>query len=217
MIEDVRSVEAALLDEEIEMVAGGFPCQDLSYAGRGRGLEGDRSGLWFEMIRVVRELRPRLVLVENVPGLLTRGLHVVLHDLATAGYVGRWFAIAASSLGAPHRRERIFIIARRADLSTRIADELGGGHEAGLYREDGWFSPQETLFDPEPVLRLGKRGRWTLDSLARESGVTTRTVRRDLEVLSAAGFPIHTVREDYGDRRLWSVSHDGRCPVCDRL
>lgn len=139
VIEDVRSVTASSLDGAIEMVAGGFPCQDLSYAGRGRGLEGDRSGLWFEMIRVVRELGPRLVLVENVPGLLTRGLHVVLHDLATAGYVGRWFALAASSLGAPHRRERVFIIARRADLSARIADELGGGHEAGLYREDGWF------------------------------------------------------------------------------
>lgn len=168
--DDVHRVDAELEARigQVELVAGGFPCQDLSYAGRGAGLDGDRSGLWFEMVRVIRDLQPRLVLVENVPGLLTRGIVVVLHELAKAGYVGRWFSIAAAEMGAPHRRERIFIIAVRAD--ERRGAFLDSGHPAGLFDESGWLSPQESLFDAEPLRRLGKRGRWTLDRVYEDDG-----------------------------------------------
>jgi DNA (cytosine-5)-methyltransferase 1 len=96
----------------VDVVTGGFPCQDLSYAGKGAGIkEGTRSGLWSEMLRIIREVRPRYVLVENVPALLSRGLGRVLGDLAASGYDADWDCVAARAVGAPHRRDRILIVA----------------------------------------------------------------------------------------------------------
>lgn len=95
----------------VDVVSGGFPCQDISSAGKGRGLDGDRSGLWREMARIVGEVRPRFVFVENSPMLTIRGLGAVLGDLATLGFDARWGVLGASALGAPHRRERIWIAA----------------------------------------------------------------------------------------------------------
>ena len=95
----------------VDIVCGGFPCQDLSYAGKGAGLAGERSGLWREYARIVRELRPRFVVVENVSALLARGLGDVLGDLAALGYDAEWHCVRASDVGAPHRRERLFVVA----------------------------------------------------------------------------------------------------------
>ena len=97
----------------VDIVCGGFPCQDLSYAGKGAGLAGERSGLWREYARIVRELRPRFVVVENVSALLARGLGDVLGDLAALGYDAEWHCVRASDVGAPHRRERLFVVAYR--------------------------------------------------------------------------------------------------------
>jgi DNA (cytosine-5)-methyltransferase 1 len=95
----------------VDLICGGFPCQDISYAGRGAGLAGERSGLFFEAIRVVRLLRPRYVLLENVAALLTRGLDRVLGELASFGYDAEWHCIPAAYVGAPHIRDRVFVIA----------------------------------------------------------------------------------------------------------
>ena len=97
--------------ERVDVICGGFPCQDISYAGFGAGLEGARSGLFFESIRLVRELRPRIVVLENVAALLTRGLDRVLGTLAEIGFDAEWHCIPASGFGAPHERERMFVIA----------------------------------------------------------------------------------------------------------
>lgn len=97
--------------EPVEILCGGFPCQDLSYAGQGAGIEGERSGLWSEYARLIGELRPQYVVVENVPALLTRGLGRVLGDLAALGYDAEWDCIPASAVGAPHRRDRIWVVA----------------------------------------------------------------------------------------------------------
>lgn len=110
--DDVLSVGARNL-APVDLICGGFPCQDLSFAGKGAGLSGARSGLWFEYARIVRELRPRFVVVENVSALLARGVDTVLGDLAEAGYDAEWRCIRASDVGAPHRRERLFIVAYR--------------------------------------------------------------------------------------------------------
>ena len=107
---DIRELKGSDV-EPVEILCGGFPCQDLSYAGRGAGIEGERSGLWSEYARLVGELRPRYVLVENVPALLTRGLGRVLGDLAALGYDAEWDCIPASAVGAPHRRDRIWLVA----------------------------------------------------------------------------------------------------------
>jgi len=107
---DVRCVGAGELSP-VDVIAGGFPCQDISIAGRGMGLAGERSGLWREFGRIVRELRPRYVLVENVAALLHRGLDVVLGDLAALGYDAEWHCIPAAAVGAPHIRDRVFVVA----------------------------------------------------------------------------------------------------------
>lgn len=112
--DDVRAVGSHNL-EPVDILCGGFPCQDLSVAGRGAGLDGERSGLFFEVIRIVREIRPRYVLLENVAALLARGLGRVLGELAAGGYDARWGVFSAAGVGAPHLRERIFILAADAD------------------------------------------------------------------------------------------------------
>ena len=97
--------------ERVDIIAGGFPCQDISYAGRGAGLDGERSGLFFEAVRVVCELRPRCVVLENVAALLTRGLDRVLGTLAEVGFDAEWHCIPAAAVGAPHIRDRVFVVA----------------------------------------------------------------------------------------------------------
>jgi DNA (cytosine-5)-methyltransferase 1 len=112
--DDVRSLTAERLAADgitIDAVAGGFPCQDLSHAGKRGGLEAERSGLWFEYRRLVRELRPCVFVVENTPGLLSLGMGTVLGDLAALGYDAQWDCIPANRVGAPHERDRVWIVA----------------------------------------------------------------------------------------------------------
>lgn len=97
--------------EPVDLICGGFPCQDISCAGKGIGLNGDKSGLWFEFKRIIGELRPKYALMENVGALTFRGLQRILGDLAELRYDAEWLSICASDIGAPHRRERIWIIA----------------------------------------------------------------------------------------------------------
>lgn len=95
----------------VDVVSGGFPCQDISAAGNGAGIDGERSGLWREMARIIGEVRPKLVFVENSPLLVSRGLAVVISDLAEMGYDAQWACLSASDCGAPHKRDRIWIVA----------------------------------------------------------------------------------------------------------
>jgi DNA (cytosine-5)-methyltransferase 1 len=98
----------------IDLICGGFPCQDISVAGKGAGIAGERSGLWSEYARIIGEVRPRYVIVENVAALLGRGLSRVLGDMAALGYDVEWHCIPASAVGAPHRRDRLWIVAHDA-------------------------------------------------------------------------------------------------------
>ena len=106
---DIRECNASNL-ERVDCIIGGFPCQDISCAGRGAGLDGERSGLFFEAIRLVRELQPRAIVLENVAALLTRGLDRVLGTLAEIGYDAEWHCVPAAAVGAPHIRDRVFVI-----------------------------------------------------------------------------------------------------------
>jgi len=107
---DIRDVKG---DEfgPVDLISGGFPCQDISLAGRGAGLTGERSGLWFEYARIIGEVGPRWVIIENVPALRSRGFVTVLQNLSTLGYDAEWHCMPASHVGAPHRRDRIWIVA----------------------------------------------------------------------------------------------------------
>jgi DNA (cytosine-5)-methyltransferase 1 len=108
--DDVRTVGAHNL-ERVDVLCGGFPCQDISLAGKGAGLAGERSGLWSEYLRLICELRPDYVVVENVSALLGRGMGRVLGDLAACGFDAEWDCLPASAFGAPHRRDRVWIVA----------------------------------------------------------------------------------------------------------
>jgi DNA (cytosine-5)-methyltransferase 1 len=112
--DDVRKLTAERLRADgiaVDLICGGFPCQDISTAGKGAGLAGGRSGLWFEFARLIGDVRPRVVIVENVAALLVRGLDRVLADLAALGFDAEWHCIPASAVGAPHRRDRVWIVA----------------------------------------------------------------------------------------------------------
>lgn len=111
---DIRSVGIVNLPR-VDCIIGGFPCQDISVAGRREGIDGERSGLFFQAIRVVRELQPRAVALENTEGLLTGGMDRVLGTLAEVGYDAEWHCIPAAAVGAPHIRDRVFIIAIRRE------------------------------------------------------------------------------------------------------
>ena len=134
--DDVRTVTAATVSP-IEVLCGGFPCQDLSFAGKGTGLGGARSGLFFELMRIVDELGPRFIVLENVSAILSRGLDVVLGRLAQSGYDAWWDCVPASACGAMHRRDRWFLVG------------YTGGH-----RSDGWskLQPQRQEASKRPCV-----------------------------------------------------------------
>lgn len=113
--DDVRSFRGASIIEPIDIITAGFPCQDLSLAGSGRGLEGERSGLYREVLRLIGELRPGFVFLENVAAIRGRGADVVVGDLAALGYDSRWTTFEASAVGAPHKRDRWWLLASNAD------------------------------------------------------------------------------------------------------
>jgi DNA (cytosine-5)-methyltransferase 1 len=126
--DDVQTFDGRPWRGRVDVVSGGFPCQDISAAGKGAGIDGARSGMWGHMARIVREVGPRFVFVENSPMLTSRGLGRVLGDLAAMGYDARWGVLGAVDAGAPHKRDRIWIVAH-SDL-----------HE---HRTNGWKEEEQ--------------------------------------------------------------------------
>ena len=108
--DDVTSLRGDMLPR-IDIIFGGFPCQDISVAGLGKGLDGKRSGLFFEIARLIQECKPSFVFLENVPAIRTRGGERAVKELAALGYDCRWTTLSAAAVGAPHKRERWFLLA----------------------------------------------------------------------------------------------------------
>lgn len=131
--DDVTTLRSELLPR-IDIIFGGFPCQDLSVAGRGKGLAGERSGLFFEIVRLVQEIKPSFVFLENVPAIRTRGLSEVVHALTEIGYDCRWTCLSAADVGAPHKRERWFLLAH-ANSERSSAQSIGDVGELGKASE----------------------------------------------------------------------------------
>lgn len=141
--DDVLTFDGYPWRGRVDVVSGGFPCQDISSAGKGEGIDGKRSGLWSQFARIVGEVRPSFVFVENSPLLTSRGLGKVLGDLATLGFDARWGVLGASEVGAPHKRERIWIVANRVRqrLSGDRQESDGADWQQGrrmLTSEDWW-------------------------------------------------------------------------------
>jgi len=109
--DDIKTFDGRPWKGKIDIITGGFPCQDISIAGKQAGLLGSRSKLWFEMSRLIKEIQPQWVFIENSPNLRTRGLATVLEDLTCMGYFTRWGVLGARNVGAPHRRNRMWLVA----------------------------------------------------------------------------------------------------------
>ena len=123
---DVQTFDGVSWRGLVDVVSGGFPCQDISTAGKGAGIDGKRSGMWVHMARIIGEVRPRFAFVENSPALTSRGLGRVLGDLAELGYDAEWCVLGAADVGAPHQRDRIWILA---------ADALHGGQRGAVQQK----------------------------------------------------------------------------------
>ena len=158
--DDVARLGAAQLPP-VDIIYGGFPCQDLSCAGNGAGLAGERSGLFFEVERLAREIRPRFVFLENVPAIRTRGADVVVGRLAGLGYDCRWGVLSAFDVGAPHLRERWWLLAHAHGIGHR-------GHLRGLSGADA-AQPESQVEHQDPT-HLARRASDDAEILADTSG-----------------------------------------------
>jgi DNA (cytosine-5)-methyltransferase 1 len=145
--DDICTFDGTPWRGKIDVISGGFPCQDLSSAGKGRGLDGERSGLWKEMARVICEVRPRYAFIENSPMLTIRGLDRVLCDLAKMGFDANWGVLGADLVGAKHKRDRIWIVAYTNDPKRRR--KLRGFW--GLQKCNQEWDSYSTFNKPEPV------------------------------------------------------------------
>ena len=137
----------------VDVVSGGFPCQDISAAGKGAGIDGARSGLWSEMHRIICEVRPRYAFMENSPMLTSRGLGRVLGDLAASGYDAAWMVLGAYDVGAPHRRDRIWILAVDRAQTAAFVPDANGVPSAQYEQQNAW--PQEFVGGGSDGLEAG--------------------------------------------------------------
>jgi DNA (cytosine-5)-methyltransferase 1 len=124
--DDVQTFDGKPWRGIVDVVSGGFPCQDISAAGKGAGIDGERSGMWGEMARIIHEVRPKFVFVENSPMLTSRGLGRVLGDLASMGFNARWGVLGAADVGANHQRDRIWIVGNQVAYASHIRCKRGG-------------------------------------------------------------------------------------------
>lgn len=169
---DVRELTADTLRRDgiaVDVICGGFPCQDISAAGRREGIGGTRSGLWREYARLVGEIRPRVVIVENSAELLGNGMDVVLGDLAALGFDAQWDCIPAVVLGAPHGRDRVWITAYAPEIARihepDVGDQLRSrlSHDGYSWPASPWRSPETAVCRvddgvPDRVDRTGSLG-----------------------------------------------------------
>ncbi|MHC4575610.1 MAG: DNA cytosine methyltransferase [Planctomycetota bacterium] len=153
--DDICTFDGRPWEGSIDVITGGFPCQDISAAGKGQGLTGKRSGLWFEMLRVIGEVRPRFIFAENSPLLRTRGLGTILDGLDSMGYNARWCVLGARHVYAPHRRDRLWMLAYSDSAELRKQSRGGRGQdwkEAAIIAEHG---EREHVADSDEIGRHG--------------------------------------------------------------
>ncbi len=133
--DDVQTFDGKPWRGIVDVVSGGFPCQDISAAGKGAGIDGERSGMWKHMARVVSEVRPRFVFVENSPMLVTRGLERVIGDLASLGYDAKWTVMGAADVGANHQRDRIWIVGKLANAPELFSNGCDDNSRISMERK----------------------------------------------------------------------------------
>lgn len=167
-----------------DVIAGGFPCQDISYSGLGDGIYGKRSGLWFEFARIICEMEPRYVLVENVSALLTRGIDHILGTLAALRYDAEWHCIPAAAFGAPHIRDRVFILAY--STSVQLQNKSRTRANTTGYSSKRALQKQNALLAEEQLTRTAKKaGSWFSTPECTDQWATEPAVGRVVDGISA--------------------------------
>ena len=200
VFEDITTLTKADIHDEIDIIAGGFPCQDISLAGKGAGLAGARSGLWSEFHRLIAEIKPRYAVIENVSALRNRGLDTVLRSLAEIGYDAEWHCIPACAVGAPHRRDRVWIVAYPASKQRD-----GSNNNAGIILGQQSFSKSgngggtRNVADPASQRRDGGRARAEL--AGRDELANCRADKTDERLSNGADNEANTQRSDTDSHR----------------
>lgn len=173
--DDIRTFPVEDFTRGVDIIFGGFPCQDISIAGNGKGLEGERSGLFFEIVRLAKEIKPKFIFIENVPAITSRGGLRVVREIAEMGYDCRWCVISAASVGAMHKRERWFLLAH---ATGERCDEKQRGKSSRLHEA----YPESTNGDIEDVCNTNKQPseqtNQDTESKQTESGAWGRSTRQ---------------------------------------
>lgn len=200
--DDVRTFDGKPWKGVVDVVSGGFPCQDISSAGKGAGIEGARSGLWKEMARIIGEVRPQFAFVENSPLLIRRGLTTVLSDLAEMGYDAAWGIVSAADCGAPHKRQRLWCLAwntysrddsEKRKISQQASNSSGGSEMADTKGQ----RCREARQDRE------QSSEWTSSSSNVFNTMRTRLERQRQESSRTS-----TQQRDTGDASWWATEPD---------
>jgi len=182
--DDVATFDGKPWCGKIDVISGGFPCQDISIAGRGAGLDGEQSSMWYHMARVVSEVRPRFVFVENSPMLIHRGIGRVLGDLSCLGYDSKWTVMGAADVGAPHKRDRAWIVAHSRHGGGGMQKQLSqgkthraSGHSIQIRLQDQVNNPK---LWPTPVQRMYK-----------DKGYPSEYGRNEIPLAAQVGGPLN--------------------------
>lgn len=212
--DDVCTFDGTPWRGKVDIITGGFPCQDISVAGKGAGLEGARSSLWHQMHRIICEVEPEWVFVENSPMLLRRGFGTVLGALAAAGYDAAWCVLGADDMGAPHVRKRLWILAHDSHTHGMSGAEHARQHERTA-QPDGCG---QNLMAARPEMADTDGTRWHAQQ--HEAGITGQTLEPSSEQQSGgAGGRAHPVPHPYlsgcqKQRRTRPAAQEHKTPEC---
>jgi DNA (cytosine-5)-methyltransferase 1 len=194
---DIKEFDGTKYRGLIDIISGGFPCQDISVSGQGRGIYGKRSGLWSEYYRLIQEITPKYVVIENSPNLLRKGFEQILDDLSKSGYDAEWQCLCASDFGHPHERERIFIIAyatiqrRRGILHNLKRSIIEKNKEANtLDSSRSPFLQFEERFSEPPVFRV-------VDGLSKRLDAINRLGACGNSIVPGIAYQIFKAIEEY--------------------
>lgn len=202
---DVKLLDPGPWQGNVEIITAGFPCPDISFAGKNSGIDGERTGLWRPAFALIRDIRPRYVILENVAALLDRGLGVILGELARMGYDAEWRVLPACRFGAAHCRERVWIVADADRQGRTRLGSLPDSRTAGPWRWDREKDLCAVAAGP-----FDRRNRWWPQPLIRrDDGLSNRVDRHH-----ALGNSIVPQIAEWIGRRIIDVSgSSGRAPT----
>ena len=229
--DDVQTFDGRPWRGVAQVISGGFPCQDISIAGKGDGLDGERSGMWKQMARIICEVGPEYVFVENSPMLVSRGLGAVLGDLSSMGFNAKWGIVGAKDVGANHQRDRIWIVAhsnsngwttrkKSRSLGTPVSEQQEGQNNS-LHSEGASSLPTTEGDVPNSMLNRLQRIR-SVRPTERQIGLRCRKGRNEEQNIYGANRTWWAVEPELGrvahgvDARVDRLKAigNGQVPLC---